>query len=267
MLSGQQAEHSIQLTAAIFDVDGVLVASPHERAWQEALAELMRGEWREVAPATSYAPGGFDTAVYQAHVAGKPRMSGARAVLDYFGVPDAERRAVEYAERKQRRIRELITAGEFVAFVDALRFLVELRARRVRTAAASSSKNANDFMRQIRVAQFVPEAERPAARPEQTLLELFDANVCGRDVRRGKPHPEIFLMAAEELGARPAECVVVEDAPAGIEAAKAGGMMALGVARLNDDELLEAAGADLVVKALDQVEVEALIAGRLQRAH
>jgi beta-phosphoglucomutase-like phosphatase (HAD superfamily) len=61
--------------------------------------------------------------------------------------------------------------------------------------------------------------------------------------------------------------VVVEDAPAGIEAAKAGGMMALGVARLNDDELLEAAGADLVVKALDQVEVEALIAGRLQRAH
>jgi HAD superfamily hydrolase (TIGR01509 family) len=194
-------------------------------------------------------------------------MSGARAVLDYFGVPDAEHRAVEYAERKQRRIRELINAGEFVAFVDALRFLVELRARHVRTAAASSSKNANDFMRQIRVAQFVPEAERTAARPEQTLLELFDANVCGRDVRKGKPHPEIFLMAAEELGASPAECVVVEDAPAGVEAAKAGGMMALGVARLNDDDLLEAAGADLVVKALDQVEVEALIAGRLQRAH
>ena len=267
MFSAQGAEHRKQLTAAIFDVDGVLVASPHERAWQEALAALLEGEWREIAPATSYAPGRFDTAVYQAHVAGKPRMSGARAVLDYFGVPDAERRAIEYGERKQRRIRQLIAAGEFVAFVDALRFLVELRGRRVRTAAASSSKNANDFMRQIRVAQFVAETERPAGGPEQTLLELFDANVCGRDVRRGKPHPEIFLMAAEELGARPAECVVVEDAPAGIEAAKAGGMMALGVARLNDDELLEAAGADLVVKALDQVEVEALIAGRLQRAH
>jgi HAD superfamily hydrolase (TIGR01509 family) len=267
MLSAERGEHGRQLTAAIFDVDGVLVASPHERAWQEALAELMRGEWREIAPSTSYAPGRFDTAVYQVHVSGKPRMSGARAVLEYFGVPDAERRAVEYAERKQRRITDLIAAGEFVAFVDALRFLVELRARGVRTAAASSSKNANDFMRQIRIGQFVPEAGRPAARPEQTLLELFDANVCGRDVREGKPHPEIFLMAAEELGARPAECVVVEDAPAGIEAAKAGGMMALGVARLNDDELLEAAGADLVVKALDQVEVEALIAGRLQRAH
>ena len=224
----------------------------------------MQGEWKAIAPATSYAPGRFDTAVYQAHVAGKPRMSGARAVLDYFGVPDAGKRAVEYGERKQRQIRDLIAAGEFVAFVDALRFLVELRARRVRTAAASSSKNANDFMRQIRVAKFVPEAAALGVRSEQTLLELFDANVCGRDVQ-GKPHPDIFLLAAEELGARPAECVVVEDAPAGVEAAKAGGMMALGVARLNDDELLEAAGADLVVEALDQVEVDALLAGRLRR--
>ena len=255
------------MTAAIFDVDGVLVASPHERAWQEALAELMAGEWREIAAATSYAPDRFDTALYQAHVAGKPRMSGARAVLDYFGVPEAERRTIEYGERKQRRIRDLIAAGEFVAFVDALRFLVDLRAHHVRTAAASSSKNANDFMRQIRVAQFVPEAEARAGDVEQTLLELFDANVCGRDVLRGKPHPEIFLMAAEELRVAPAECVVVEDAPAGIEAAKAGGMMALGVARLNDEELLEAAGADLVVKALDEVKVEALLAGRLQRVH
>jgi HAD superfamily hydrolase (TIGR01509 family) len=267
MLAGQHAEHPEPITTAIFDVDGVLVASPHERAWQEALGELLRGDWRKIAPATSYTPDRFDTTVYQAHVAGKPRMSGARAVLEYFGVPDAEQRAVEYAERKQRRIRELITAGEFVAFVDALRFLLELRARHVRTAAASSSRNANDFMRQIRVAQFLPETAMPAVRPEQTLLEMFDVNVCGRDVRKGKPHPDIFLMAAEELEAPPAECVVVEDAPAGIEAAKAGGMMALGIARLNDQELLEAAGADLVVKALDQVEVEALLAGRLRQAH
>jgi HAD superfamily hydrolase (TIGR01509 family) len=267
MLAAQQAENPQPIAAAIFDVDGVLVASPHERAWQESLADLMQGEWKAIAPATSYAPGRFDTAVYQAYVAGKPRMSGARAVLDYFGVPDADKRAVEYGERKQQQIRDLIAAGEFVAFVDALRLLVELRARRVRTAAASSSKNANDFMRQIRVAKLVPEAGKSGVHSEQTLLELFDVNVCGRDVRKGKPHPDIFLAAAEELGVPPAECVVVEDAPAGIEAAKAGGMMALGIARLNDDELLEAAGADLVVKSLDQVEIEVLLAGRLRRAH
>ena len=55
--------HLRPLTAGIFDVDGVLVASPHERAWQEALADLMAGDWREVASATSYAPDGFDTAL------------------------------------------------------------------------------------------------------------------------------------------------------------------------------------------------------------
>ena len=263
-----QAEHSRRLAAAIFDVDGVLVASPHERAWQEAFAELMEGEWRDIAPATSYRPGCFDSAVYQTHVSGKPRMSGARAVLDYFGVPDAATRAVEYAERKQRRILELIAAGEFVAFDDALRFLVELRVRHVRTAAASSSKNADDFMRQIHVGRLLSDAEGPRTpqRNDETLLDLFDANVCGRDLKHGKPHPDIFLLAAEELGAPPAQCVVIEDAPAGVEAAKAGGMMALGVARFDDEDLLQAAGADLVVKALDQVEVEALIAGQLQRA-
>jgi HAD superfamily hydrolase (TIGR01509 family) len=267
MHSGQQPESSGHLAAAIFDVDGVLVASPHERAWQEALAELMRGEWRDIAPATSYSPERFDTAVYQANVAGKPRMSGARAVLEYFGVPEADRRAFEYGERKQRRIEELIAAGEFVAFDDALHFLVELRNRNVRTAAASSSKNANDFMRQIHVRGFVSGTEKSSApgSRDQLLLDLFDANVCGRDVRQGKPHPDIFLLAAAELGVEPEKCVVIEDAPAGVEAAKSGGMMALGIARLDDDELLRAAGADLVVKALDQVEVDALLSGQLRR--
>ena len=51
-------------TAMIFDVDGVLVASPHERAWQESLARLMANEWRKVAPLTLYAPQRFTTAVY-----------------------------------------------------------------------------------------------------------------------------------------------------------------------------------------------------------
>jgi HAD superfamily hydrolase (TIGR01509 family) len=268
MHSNEEAQRPTRLAAAIFDVDGVLVASPHERAWQEAFAELMEGEWREIAPATSYAPGRFDSALYQAHVSGKPRMSGARAVLDHFGVPDPAKRTIEYAERKQRRIIELISAGEFVAFVDALRFLAALRARHVRTAAASSSKNANDFMRQIDVGRVLSEAGTAlAADADGRLLDMFDANVCGHDVKKGKPFPDLFLLAAEELRVSPPDCVVIEDAPAGIEAAKAGGMMALGIARMNDDELLHAAGADLVVKTLDQVEVDALLAGRLRRSH
>ena len=96
--AGPWSDQSRTLIAAIFDVDGVLLASPHERAWREAL-----GGFAE--------PDRFTTAMYQAHVAGKPRLSGARAALEALGVPDAERQATAYAERKQKRLEELIDAG------------------------------------------------------------------------------------------------------------------------------------------------------------
>jgi beta-phosphoglucomutase len=228
------------IRAGIFDVDGVLLASPHERAWREALEGFA-------------APDRFTTEMYQAHVAGKPRLSGARAVLEAVGVPDAERQAEAYAERKQKRIEELIHAGEFAAFPDALRFVQSVQALGLPMAVASSSRNANKMMQAIRL------------RPGQTLLEVFSVNVCGRDLRRGKPDPEIFLLAASELALPPPHCFVVEDAPAGVEAARAGGMMALGVARLGDEAMLQAAGANLVVTSLDEVDLDELGRGRLRR--
>ena len=226
------------LAAAIFDVDGVLVASPHERAWREALRGFAE-------------PAALTTEIYQAHVAGKPRLSGARAALERLGVADAAQRAVAYAERKQRIVEAFIVAGDFTVFPDALRLAQKLSAMNVPLAVASSSKNADQMMRLIGVA------------PGQTLLDLFAVNACGRDLARGKPDPEIFLIAAKELSVDPARCLVVEDAPAGIEAARAGGMLALGIARLGDAALLRAAGADLVVTSLDDVPVDALIEGRL----
>jgi beta-phosphoglucomutase len=99
----------------------------------------------------------------------------------------------------------------------------------------------------------------------QALLAAFAANVCGRDFHHGKPDPEIFLAAAEELGAQPDSCVVIEDAAAGVEAARAGGMIALGIARLGDAELLRAARADLVVTTLDEVDLDELTNGRLRK--
>jgi FMN phosphatase YigB (HAD superfamily) len=73
---------------AIFDVDGVLVDSPHELAWREALKELMEGDWRAIRDQTSWTAERFTPAVYQQVMAGKPRMAGAQAALEYFGVPD-----------------------------------------------------------------------------------------------------------------------------------------------------------------------------------
>ena len=189
--------------------------------------------------------------MYEALVAGKPRLSGARAALAALGVLDAERQAVIYAEHKQKRLMELIHAGGVAAFPDALRFVQAVGALGWPMAVASSSKNANQMMRHID--------------PDFGLvsLEVFTVNVCGRDLRQGKPNPEIFLLAAAELQLAPAHCFVVEDAPAGIEAACTGGMAALGVARLKDASEFWAAGADLVVTSLDDVAFDALADGRL----
>ena len=70
---------------AIFDVDGVLVDSPDALAWQDALRDLMEGEWQGIRAQTSYSPERFTLTVYQHVLAGKPVLAGARAVLDYFG--------------------------------------------------------------------------------------------------------------------------------------------------------------------------------------
>jgi beta-phosphoglucomutase-like phosphatase (HAD superfamily) len=99
----------------------------------------------------------------------------------------------------------------------------------------------------------------------KSLLDIFAANVCGRDLPRGKPDPAIFVLAASELRVDPRHCFVAEDAPAGIEAACAGCMEGLGVARKNDAAGLRAAGAEIVVTSLDDIAVDELADGRLRR--
>src|SRR5215207_7690214 len=209
---------------AIFDVDGVLVDSPHEQAWREGLRQLMENEWSDVRPQTSYAPEEFTPEVYQRVMSGKPRYAGAQAVL---AVKDAG----------------------------------------LRIGAASSSKNANAFLERIRLDEFAEDVGLgyDFVRPGYSLLDILDENVSGRDFEQGKPHPEIFLTAAEELGLPPAECFVVEDAVNGVQAAKAGNMAALGLARADDEEMLAAADADLVVTTLDDVSLDELAQGRLEQ--
>jgi beta-phosphoglucomutase len=252
---------------AVFDVDGVLVDSPHERAWRESLQEMMEGDWSDVRERSTYSPEKFTPQVYQQVMSGKPRMEGARAALDYFEVPDAESRTEVYADRKQRMVVELIEAGEFEAYPDALRFVLAVKNAGIPTAAASSSKNAGLFLRQIRLDTF---AEQEGLHYDfvtdgLSLLDFFDADISGRDFPRGKPDPEIFLTAARELEVAPENAFVVEDAVSGVQAAKAGEMSALGLARADDEDILARAGADLVVTSLDDVDIEAVSEGRLTR--
>jgi beta-phosphoglucomutase-like phosphatase (HAD superfamily) len=246
--------------AAIFDVDGVLVDSPHERAWRESLRVLMEGAWRDIRHETTWSPEAFTPQVYEQYMSGKPREAGARAVLEYFKVPELDSRVGTYADSKQAMVVGLIEAGEFTAYPDALRLVLGLRERGILVAAASSSKNAEPMLHQIRLDTFAEKEglQEKFITPGLTLQTVFDADVSGRDFVHGKPDPEIFLTAAAELGRTPERCFVVEDAVSGIQAAKAGRMAGLGIARHGDAELLRGARADLVVTSLDMLDLNRL---------
>jgi beta-phosphoglucomutase len=258
-----------KLEGVIFDVDGVLVDSPHEKAWRESLRELMEGEWRNIRDRTTWSPDAFTPHVYQTEVSGKPRMSGARAILEYFHIPDDEEesRVAEYADRKQAMVVRLIQAGDFTAYPDALRFVIVVKDLGLRIAAASSSKNADLFLGKIRLDSFAEQQGSSSSwiRPGLTLLEALDVDVSGRDFAHGKPDPEMFLAATRELEVSPERAVVVEDAEAGVQAAKRGAMAAIGIARADDADLLAGAGADIVVTSLDQVDRAALARGQLKK--
>jgi beta-phosphoglucomutase len=250
---------------AIFDVDGVLVDSPHEKAWRESLRELMETDWSDIRGRTTWSPEAFTSRVYEQYVSGKPRMSGARAALDYFHVPDDDQRIGEYAQRKQDMVVRLIEAGDFTAYPDALRFVIAVKDAGLLIADASSSKNATMLLSKIPLDTLAQQQgiTSPTLRPGLSLLDYFDVDLSGRDFAHGKPDPEIFLTAARELGVEPGHAVVLEDAPAGVQAAKAGSMAAIGIARADDTQLLAAAGADIVVTTLDDVDMATLATGRL----
>lgn len=239
---------------AIFDVDGVLVDSPHEEAWRESLRELMEGPWSDIVDQTSWSPEKFTPALYHERMSGKPRTAGATAALEYFGVPDIERRVQEYGEYKQEMIIRLISEGRFSAYDDAVQFVVSVKQSGIPIAAASSSKNAKLFLERVDLSRFGAEGN---------LHGYFDVDVSGRDFAQGKPNPEIFLTAASELGVEPANAFVAEDAVNGIQAAKAGGFGALGVSRADDVEALAAEGADVVVTDMGEIDLSALARGEL----
>lgn len=213
------------IAALIVDIDGVVIDTPHERAWREALAERHPGHV-------------LTPAEYAALVAGKPRLAGARAALAAHGIT-SEAEAEAYADAKQARFLALVQQGDFTVFADAVRYLEAARAAGLRIAAASSSKNAAAMLARA------------------NLAGLFHADLSGRDVPHGKPAPDLFLLAAAALETPPAACLVLEDAPAGIAAARAAGMPSLAIARHGDAALLQ--GADLVMPSLDALEALALL--------
>lgn len=206
----------------VFDVDGVLVDSyaTHRASWQGALRErglaMSEDDFQRTFGRTS-----------------------REIIRELFGdaLSDADVAAID--ERKEALYRELL-ARSFPAMDGAAPLIDALAAAGFRLAAGSSA---------------------PPANVEQTLEGLgrraaFAAVVTGRDVTRGKPDPQVFLLAAERLGLAPGACAVVEDAPAGVAAARAAGMASIGLVGTASEEALRDAGAHLVVRSLRELSPE-----------
>ncbi len=207
--------------AVIFDLDGVIVSTDeyHYRAWQRMADEQ---ELR------------FDRAVNE-RLRGVSRMESLAIILDHSGVRLAPETMAELASKKNAWYRDsLAQLTPQDVLPGALPLLSELRARGIRQAIGSSSKNARTILDRI------------------GLRDWFDAVADGNGIVRSKPDPEVFLLAARLLGVVPETCVVVEDAEAGLAAARAAGMKAVGVGAAANSPLAHCAAKDLTGAALDE---------------
>ena len=185
------------MKAVLFDLDGVVVYTDayHYRAWKRLADEE---GWR------------FDE-TQNDRLRGISRLASLEIILEHNGVELTPERKDELAARKNEYYKALLEQIDETALVPgALDFIRDLRREGVLIGLGSSSRNAQLVLDKLGIA------------------ELFDAAVTGHDITRSKPDPEIFLRGARMLGVEPAECVVFEDAPSGVEAALAGGMVAVG---------------------------------------
>jgi beta-phosphoglucomutase len=208
--------------AVIFDMDGVLVDSymAHFRSWQEVGAE--QGH-----------------TVTEAEFAAQFGRTSREIIAGAWGggaFTDAEIAALD--DRKEAVFREIL-AADFPTMPGAEALLQALHHAGFALGVGSSGPPENvDFV----LDHLVNRA-------------LFDAVVTGSDVTRGKPDPQVFLLVAQRLGAAPARCAVVEDAPVGVQAANAAGMTSIGFASTGRSRAAFA-DADFAIDALDELSPE-----------
>ncbi|MHC1683616.1 MAG: beta-phosphoglucomutase [Clostridiaceae bacterium] len=210
------------IKACLFDLDGVIVdtAKYHYLAWKRLASEL-----------------GFDfTEEDNERLKGISRMDSLEILLEIGGLNLEEKVKEELAQKKNHWYCQLIskmTPDEILPGTKG--FLELLRENKIKISLGSASKNSMTILTNV------------------GLVNHFDHIVDGNHITFAKPNPEVFLKGAEKLGVKPSECVVFEDAKAGIEAAINAGMYCVGI---GDPEILN--GANLVVDSLKDMNLEKL---------
>lgn len=199
---------------AIFDLDGVLVdtAKYHFMAWKMLADKL-----------------GFDfTLEDNERLKGVSRMQSLEILLEIGGISVSEEKKQEYAnEKNEAYVRLIESIGEEELLRGTKEYLTLLKEKGIKIALGSASKNAMMILNNL------------------GIVQLFDVIIDGNKVNRTKPDPEVFVKAVQELGLASDDCIVFEDAVAGIEAAKNAGIATVGI---GDRNVLSE--ADMVVKGL-----------------
>ncbi len=234
-----------EVRLCLFDLDGVLTdtAAVHTVAWKQTFDAYLQER-----DGDAFVP--FDTSSdYPRYVDGKPRADGVRSFLEsrQIDLPDGDpddgpdRETVHgLGARKNELLLALIERDGVEVFPASVRYLEAVRAAGLRTAVVSSSANTRQV---LEVTGLTP------------LLELrMDALVARERGLAGKPAPDTFLAAAADLGGGPQDSAVFEDALAGVASGKAGGFAyVVGVDRAGQADALREAGADVVVRELDEL--------------
>ncbi|MBM7555045.1 beta-phosphoglucomutase [Thalassobacillus pellis] len=211
-----------QISGILFDLDGVITdtAEYHYKAWKQLADDLDIPFDRE----------------FNEKLKGIGRMESLELILQHgnkqLTAEEKERQATKKNEHYKQMI-ELITPADILPGV--LEFMNEIKDAGVKTALASSSKNAQAVIENLEI------------------THLLDSVVNAAEIKNGKPAPEIFLKAADQLGLSSENCAGVEDAQAGVEAIKAAEMFAVGV---GDQKALKK--ADWVVEDTSQLDFKEL---------
>lgn len=213
----------MEIKGCLFDLDGVIVdtAKYHYIAWRDLAKRL-----------------GFDfTEKDNERLKGVSRMASLEILLEVGGIKglsNDEKQSMA-AEKNANYVDLISKMTPDEVLPGATDFLKELRQNGIKISLGSASKNAMTILTRL------------------GLVELFDAIIDGTKVSKAKPDPEVFLKGAEALGLKPEECIVFEDAAAGLEAAINGGMRCVGI---GSPEVL--GKANMVVTGLHEMNVAKL---------
>lgn len=236
-----------EVVACLFDLDGVLTrtATVHAAAWKDMFDEFLRA----YADRTGEPLVPFDSLDYERYVDGRPRLDGTRAFLAARGIDVPEGSPADSVDawtvsglsnRKNQLVLQRLAEGKVEVFDGSVRYVQAVRTAGMPTAVVSSSANTAQVLQVAGIA------------------DLFDVRIDGVVAKErglaGKPAPDTFLAAAEDLGVAASAAAVFEDALAGVEAGRAGRFaLVVGVDRAGEADDLLRHGADVVVTDLSEL--------------